>query len=49
MNAEVNTFPDGNEFKCDDSRPQLGNIITSPVVNKILVYDQMNYYFLIKG
>lgn len=49
MNAEVNKFLDENGFKHDDSRPQLGNIITSPAVNKILGYDQMDYYFPIKG
>lgn len=49
MNAEVNKFLDENGFRRDDSRPQLGNIITSPAVNKILGYDLMDYYFPIKG
>jgi AraC family transcriptional regulator len=49
MNEEVDKFLDENGYKRDDSRPQLGNIITSPVVNKIMGYDQMDYYFPIKG
>ncbi len=49
MNEEVNKFLDENGYRRDDSRPQLGNIITSPAVNKIMGYDQMDYYFPIKG
>ena len=49
MNTEVDKFLNENGFKRDDSRPQLGNIITSPAVNKIMGYDQMDYYFPIKG
>lgn len=49
MNTEVDKFLNENGFKRDDSRPQLGNIITSPAGNKIMGYDQMDYYFPIKG
>ncbi len=49
MNAEVDKFLNENGFKRDSSRPQLGNIITSTAVNKIMGYDQMDYYFPIKG
>lgn len=49
MNAEVDKFLNENGLKRDRSRPQLGNIITSPDVNKIIGYDQMDYYFPIKG
>lgn len=49
MNTEVDKFLNENGFKRDDSRPQLGNIITSPAVNRIMGYDQMDYYFPIKG
>ena len=49
MNAEVDKFLNENGLKRDSSRSQLGNIITSPDVNKIIGYDQMDYYFPIKG
>lgn len=49
INAEVHKFLDENGFKCDDSGPKLENIITSPFAHEIMGYDQMDYYFPIKG
>lgn len=49
MNAEVNRFLAENGFKRDDSRPELGNIITSPAASEKMGYDQMDYYFPIKA
>lgn len=49
MNAEVNKFLSENGFERDDLRPQLGNIITSPLAQEIMGYEQMDYYFPIKG
>lgn len=49
MNAEVDKFLDMNGFARDVSRPDLGNIITSPAVQKILGYEQMDYYAPVKA
>ena len=49
MNAEVDRFLSENGFERDDSRPQLGNIITSPLAHEIMGYEQMDYYFPIKA
>ena len=49
MDTEIDQFLSENGFKRDTSRSELGNIITSPAVNKIMGYDQMDYYFPIKG
>lgn len=48
MNAEVNKFLNENGFERDNSRFELGNIITSPLANEIMGYNQMDYYMPIK-
>lgn len=48
MNDEVDKFLSENGFERDLSRPQLGNIITSPLAKKIMGYEQMDYYTPIK-
>lgn len=37
-----------NGFERDLSRPELGNVITSPAAKEIMGYDQMDYYAPIK-
>ena len=37
-----------NGFERDNSRFELGNIITSPLANEIMGYNQMDYYMPIK-
>ena len=49
MKAEVDKFLSENGFERDESRPQLGNIITSPLVCEIMGYEQMDYYTPIKS
>lgn len=49
MNAEVDKFLNDNGFERDTSRSELGNIITSPNAQKIMGYEQMDYYTPIKG
>jgi len=49
MNAEVDNFLRENGFERDTSRFGLGNIITSPLAQKIMGYEQMDYYTPIKG
>ena len=49
MNAEVDKFLSENGFERDTSRPELGNIITSPMAQEIMGYEQMDYYTPIKG
>lgn len=44
MKEEVDRFLSENGFERDVSRPELGNIITSPLVQEILGYEQMDYY-----
>jgi len=41
-------FLSSHGFEIDTSRPELGNIITSPKTSKILGYEQMDYYTPIK-
>ena len=48
MNAEIDKFLRENRFARDASRPELGNIITSPLAKKIMGYEQMDYYIPIK-
>ncbi len=48
MNTEMDKFLSENGFERDNSRPELGNIITSPLAQKIMGYEQMNYYIPIK-
>lgn len=49
MNAAIDKFICENGFERDVSRPELGNIITSPQAQKIMGYEQMDYYTPIKG
>ena len=49
MNAEVNAFLSENGFERDTLRKDLGNIITSQAAQKIMGYEQMDYYFPIKA
>ncbi len=49
MNAEIAKFLAENGFERDTSRPELGNIITSPLAKEIMGYEQMDYYFPIKA
>lgn len=48
MNTEIDKFLSENGFERDTSRSELGNIITSPKAQKIMGYEQMDYYFPIK-
>ena len=48
MNIEVDKFLSENGFEHDTSRPELGNIITSPLAQEIMGYEQMDYYTPIK-
>ncbi|GHV15765.1 hypothetical protein FACS189493_0130 [Spirochaetia bacterium] len=41
-------FIEVHGFEVDESRPELGNIITPPLANKTLGYNQMDYYTPIK-
>ena len=49
MKAAIDKFLSENGFERDVSRPELGNIITSPQAQKIMGYEQMDYYTPIKG
>lgn len=49
MNAEMDKFLDENGFERDISRSELGNVITSPLAQEIMGYEQMDYYFPIKA
>ncbi len=44
MNREIDKFLSENGFERDTLRPELGNIITSPLAQKIMGYEQMDYY-----
>ena len=45
MNTEIDEFLTNNGFERDTSRFELGNVITSPLAQEIMGYEQMNYYF----
>ena len=49
MDAEVEAFLVQNGLMSDAYRPELGNIITPPEAKAILGYEQMDYYYPIKG
>ncbi len=49
MDAAVETFLEQNGLMRDQSRPELGNIITAPEVKEILGYEQMDYYYPVKS
>ena len=44
LDAEVDAFLLANGFKRDPQRPGLGNIITPPEAEKIMGFNQMDYY-----
>lgn len=48
MKQEIDQFLAENGFQRDLSRPELGNIITSPRAKAIMGYEQMDYYTPIK-
>lgn len=43
LNAEVDVFLSANNLLRDPSRPDLGNVLTSPQTAEILGYEQMDY------
>ncbi len=49
MDKEVDEFLQKNGFERDESRFKMGNVITSPLANKTLLYNQMDYYSPIKS
>lgn len=49
MRAEVDKFLAENGFERDLTRQDMGNIITSPLAQEIMGYDQMDYYTPIKA
>ena len=48
MNAAVDAFLGENGLERDDTRWELGNIITSSAAQAALGYEQMDYYFPVK-
>ena len=48
MDADVAVFLEENGLVIDPERQELGNIITSPVVQKVLGYEQMDYYYPVR-
>lgn len=48
MNAEIDAFLMENGLERDHSRPNLGNVITSPRAKEMLGYEQMNYWTPVK-
>ena len=49
LDALRDEFLSANGLAVDESRPRMGNIITSPNAQKILGYSQMDYYTPVKG
>jgi len=48
LDACRDEFLKTNGFVVDESRPRMGNVITSPKTEKIMGYNQMDYYTPIK-
>jgi AraC family transcriptional regulator len=48
MNKVKKEFLELHGCEIDTSRPELGNIFTSPLTEKVLGYNQMDYYTPIK-
>ena len=48
MDAQVAEFLRMHGLMLDHSRSELGNIITSPAVQAILGYEQMDYYYPVR-
>lgn len=49
MNAAVVEFLLQSGLELDDTRRELGNIITSPAVKAVLGYEQMDYYYPVRA
>ena len=49
MKQEVDNFLAQNGLERDNTRQELGNVITSPMAQKILGYNQMDYYTPVKA
>ena len=49
MKQEVDIFLSQNGLERYSTRQELGNIITSPMTQKILGYEQMDYYTPVKA
>ena len=49
MDAQVAEFLRIHGLMLDSSRSELGNIITSPAVQAILGYEQMDYYYPVRA
>ena len=49
MQKEVDEFLNNSGFERDTSRSNLSNIITSPLAQEIMGYEQMDYYTPIKA
>jgi len=48
LDAERDAFLAKVGLVVDESRPRMGNVITSPAAEKILGYNQMDYYTPVK-
>lgn len=49
MDAAVAAFLAQHKLEPDDTRRELGNIITSPAVRVVLGYEQMDYYYPVRS
>ena len=49
MDAAIHEFLGANNLEQDHSRPRLGHIITTPSAQKILGYNQMDYFMPVKA
>ena len=49
LDAGRDEFLKANGFAVDESRPRMGNVITSVKANEIMGYNQMDYYTPIKA
>ncbi|MBQ3484267.1 MAG: AraC family transcriptional regulator [Clostridia bacterium] len=49
MDAAVAAFLTQHKLEPDDTRRELGNIITSPAVRVVLGYEQMDYYYPVRS
>lgn len=49
LDAAVTEFIAQNGLMADDSRQEMGNIITSPAVKSVIGYEQMDYYYPVRA
>jgi len=49
MDKEIHKFLKANGLMQDESRPRMGNVISPPLAQKILGYEQMDYYMPVKA